>query len=88
MDLFDQLENIKNLEVVYGPPMQRLFDGFGRHGNVYNLGRYVPDVVCPVFCDESKTTYEVKDPVVMKIHGKRKIYINTRNNSGVYRIID
>ena len=33
MDLFDQLENIKPLEVVYGPPIHRLFNGFERHGN-------------------------------------------------------
>jgi hypothetical protein len=178
MDLFNQLENIKSLEVVYGPPMPRLFDGFGRHDNVYNLGQYVPDVVCPGFGDETKTTYEIENPIiseafiryekssdrlnievnydcnnklvneihgeintghlrivcdiesaeiktqflngienkfnldeldygieygveheeldfnsihcisVMEIHGERKIYIKTRNNSGVYRIID
>lgn len=68
MDLFDQLENIKSLEVVYGPPMHRLFDGFGRHDNIYNLGPYVPNFIFPNFGDESKTTYEIKDPVVTEVY--------------------
>ena len=74
MDLFNQLENIKSLEVVYGPPTHRLFDGFGRHDNIYNLGQYVPDVVCPGFGDETKTTYEIKDPVVTKVYLRYNVH--------------